>query len=130
MLFINVRISAAAETVSLSVTGQPAGTAVSFSPASVAAGGGSTLTIKPNINRVPGTYNLVVQLGNLRSLTVPFVLNQPPQPDESRAPRLALHAAELGFQHPVTEEHLHWSMPLPADLEVFLGRLRKQSPPA
>ncbi|OBK24899.1 hypothetical protein A5635_00995 [Mycobacterium asiaticum] len=28
----------------------------------------------------PGTYNLVVQLGNLRSLSVPFVLNQPPQP--------------------------------------------------
>lgn len=28
----------------------------------------------------PGTYNLVVQLGNLRSQTVPFVLNQPPQP--------------------------------------------------
>lgn len=28
----------------------------------------------------PGTYNLVVQLGNLRSLPVPFVLNQPPPP--------------------------------------------------
>lgn len=28
----------------------------------------------------PGTYNLVVQLGNLRSQPVPFVLNQPPQP--------------------------------------------------
>jgi hypothetical protein len=28
----------------------------------------------------PGTYNLVVQLGNLRSLTVPFILNQPPPP--------------------------------------------------
>jgi hypothetical protein len=27
-----------------------------------------------------GTYNLVVQLGNLRSQTVPFVLNQPPPP--------------------------------------------------
>jgi hypothetical protein len=27
-----------------------------------------------------GTYNLVVQLGNLRSLTVPFILNQPPGP--------------------------------------------------
>jgi hypothetical protein len=26
----------------------------------------------------PGTYNLVVQLGNLRSLSVPFILNQPP----------------------------------------------------
>lgn len=28
----------------------------------------------------PGTYNLVVQLGNLRSQPVPFVLNQPPPP--------------------------------------------------
>jgi len=28
----------------------------------------------------PGTYNLVVQLGNLRSQTVPFILNQPPPP--------------------------------------------------
>jgi hypothetical protein len=28
----------------------------------------------------PGTYNLVVQLGNLRSLTVPFILNVPPPP--------------------------------------------------
>lgn len=28
----------------------------------------------------PGTYNLVVQLGNLRSQSLPFVLNQPPQP--------------------------------------------------
>jgi hypothetical protein len=28
----------------------------------------------------PGTYNLVVQLGNLRSLAVPFILNQPPPP--------------------------------------------------
>jgi hypothetical protein len=27
-----------------------------------------------------GTYNLVVQLGNLRSLPVPFILNQPPAP--------------------------------------------------
>ena len=28
----------------------------------------------------PGTYNLVVQLGNLRSQPVPFILNQPPPP--------------------------------------------------
>jgi hypothetical protein len=28
----------------------------------------------------PGTYNLVVQLGNLRSQPVPFILNQPPAP--------------------------------------------------
>jgi 23S rRNA pseudouridine1911/1915/1917 synthase len=45
-------------------------------------------------------------------------------PDCSGAPRLALHAAELGFTHPVTREKLHWSMPLPADLEAFLARLR------
>jgi 23S rRNA pseudouridine1911/1915/1917 synthase len=44
--------------------------------------------------------------------------------DVSGAPRLALHAAELGFQHPVTGESLHWSMPLPDDLQAFLARLR------
>ncbi len=46
------------------------------------------------------------------------------RPDHSRAPRLALHAVELGFVHPLTNEHLHWEMPLPPDLEAFLARLR------
>jgi 23S rRNA pseudouridine1911/1915/1917 synthase len=45
-------------------------------------------------------------------------------PDRSRAPRLALHAVELGFLHPVTHKELHWEMPLPADLQAFLDRLR------
>ena len=49
---------------------------------------------------------------------------EPPQPDSSGAPRLALHAAELGFRHPLTGETMHWSMPLPADLQNFLERLR------
>jgi 23S rRNA pseudouridine1911/1915/1917 synthase len=44
--------------------------------------------------------------------------------DRSGAPRLALHAAELGFVHPVTRASLHWTMPLPADLEALLDRLR------
>jgi 23S rRNA pseudouridine1911/1915/1917 synthase len=44
--------------------------------------------------------------------------------DQSGAPRLALHAAELGFVHPVTGQSLHWSMPLPLDLQSFLTRLR------
>jgi 23S rRNA pseudouridine1911/1915/1917 synthase len=39
------------------------------------------------------------------------------------APRLALHAAELGFVHPATRERLHWTMPLPNDLRDFLERL-------
>jgi 23S rRNA pseudouridine1911/1915/1917 synthase len=47
-----------------------------------------------------------------------------PIPDESGAPRLALHAAELGFTHPVTEEALHWEMPPPDDFRAFLERLR------
>lgn len=46
--------------------------------------------------------------------------------DSSAAPRLALHAMELGFKHPVTREELHWSMPLPADLEALLQRLRDE----
>jgi len=48
--------------------------------------------------------------------------------DRSGAPRLALHAAELGFVHPVTGEALHWTMPLPLDLEELLRRLREPTP--
>lgn len=47
-----------------------------------------------------------------------------PIPDESGAPRLALHATELGFVHPATGATLHWERPLPADLQAFLDRLR------
>ena len=43
-------------------------------------------------------------------------------PDASGAPRLALHATELGFRHPVSQEKLHWEMPLPPDLQTFLER--------
>jgi 23S rRNA pseudouridine1911/1915/1917 synthase len=44
--------------------------------------------------------------------------------DRSGAPRLALHATELGFKHPATEAELHWTMPLPGDLAKFVQRLR------
>jgi 23S rRNA pseudouridine1911/1915/1917 synthase len=44
-------------------------------------------------------------------------------PDPSGAPRLALHAAELGFIHPVSGEAMHWTMPLPDDLQAFLDQL-------
>ena len=46
------------------------------------------------------------------------------EPDRSGAPRQALHAAELGFPHPITGEPLHFAMPLPADLGRLLVRLR------
>lgn len=45
-------------------------------------------------------------------------------PDRSQAPRLALHAVELGFVHPATHQTMHWEMPLPRDLQTFLDRLR------
>jgi 23S rRNA pseudouridine1911/1915/1917 synthase len=45
-------------------------------------------------------------------------------PDRSGAPRLALHAVELGFVHPQTHQEMHWEMPLPPDLQAFLERLR------
>ncbi|MHB1422696.1 MAG: RluA family pseudouridine synthase [Gemmataceae bacterium] len=45
-------------------------------------------------------------------------------PDDSRAPRLALHAVELGFIHLATHQEMHWEMPLPPDLRLFLDRLR------
>jgi 23S rRNA pseudouridine1911/1915/1917 synthase len=48
----------------------------------------------------------------------------PPIADASGAPRLALHATELGFAHPVTAEPMHWEMPLPPDLREFGDRLR------
>jgi 23S rRNA pseudouridine1911/1915/1917 synthase len=44
--------------------------------------------------------------------------------DRSGAPRLALHAAELGFTHPVTGKSVHWTMRLRADLQAFLDNLR------
>lgn len=41
-----------------------------------------------------------------------------------RAPRLALHAAVLGFAHPVTGERVKWERPLPDELAHWISRLR------
>lgn len=38
-------------------------------------------------------------------------------------PRPFLHAAELGFTHPVTGERVHFTMPLPADLAAVIEQL-------
>jgi 23S rRNA pseudouridine1911/1915/1917 synthase len=45
-------------------------------------------------------------------------------PDDSGAPRLALHASELGFVHPATSTEMMWDMLPPPDLQRFLERLR------
>jgi len=46
--------------------------------------------------------------------------------DVSGAPRLALHAAELGFVHPLTQEEVFFTMPFPLDLERFVQRLGRR----
>lgn len=53
-------------------------------------------------------------------------LGSEPIPDASGAPRLALHAAELGFTHPATTAVLFWEMPLPPDLHAFVEQLRRR----
>jgi 23S rRNA pseudouridine1911/1915/1917 synthase len=52
-------------------------------------------------------------------------LGRKPIVDHSGAPRLALHAAELGFEHPVTGKPMLFEARLPRDLSSFLKRLRK-----
>jgi 23S rRNA pseudouridine1911/1915/1917 synthase len=48
-------------------------------------------------------------------------------PDSSGAPRIALHAMELGFVHPVTNVNLMFSMPLPEELAILWKRLSQKS---
>ena len=52
-------------------------------------------------------------------------LHGSPLRDTSGAPRVALHAARLEFDHPRTGARLQFQMELPADLRQFLQRLRK-----
>jgi 23S rRNA pseudouridine1911/1915/1917 synthase len=40
------------------------------------------------------------------------------------APRLMLHAAELGFVHPATEAEVRWEQPTPADMLAVIARLK------
>jgi 23S rRNA pseudouridine1911/1915/1917 synthase len=47
-----------------------------------------------------------------------------PQDDASRAPRQALHAAELAFAHPITGQLLRFRAPLPRDLKEWLLKLK------
>ncbi|MCL2778358.1 MAG: RluA family pseudouridine synthase [Polyangiaceae bacterium] len=41
------------------------------------------------------------------------------------APRLMLHAGELGLVHPATERAMRWTSPLPEDMEQMLDSLKR-----
>src|SRR5262249_41134702 len=47
-----------------------------------------------------------------------------PISDESGADRPMLHAVELAFVHPETQEPMNWETPLPHDFAKLLARLR------
>ena len=47
-------------------------------------------------------------------------------PDDSLAPRVMLHAAELGFVHPTTGDELRFTSPLPDDMRKVIAALRKR----
>jgi 23S rRNA pseudouridine1911/1915/1917 synthase len=53
-------------------------------------------------------------------------LHGKPLPDTSGAPRLALHAASLGFEHSATGQWVEWRSPLPKDLKTLMQRIRKR----
>ncbi len=42
-------------------------------------------------------------------------------------PRQALHAARLGFVHPLTQEEMEWSVPLPQDMQNLLQVLKQDN---
>jgi len=51
-------------------------------------------------------------------------LHGAPLPDTSDAPRIMLHAAVLGLDHPATGQRLRWEAPPPEDMETVIRRLR------
>jgi 23S rRNA pseudouridine1911/1915/1917 synthase len=58
--------------------------------------------------------------------TYTHALGGRPQSDDSRAPRHALHAAELGFVHPITGQKLLFKSRWPKELAAWLKRLRER----
>src|SRR5262249_53342054 len=78
------------------------------------------------------THQVRIHLGEaVAPLAGERVYDRPPQgapvPDPSGAPRVALHAATLGFTHPTTGAWLEWESPLPEDLQAVVRRLRPGS---
>jgi len=83
--------------------------------------GGLWLLMRRPVTAAPAAIALVVLALGVALVALPRLI-----PDRSGAPRLALHAARLGFPHPITGEELSFEALLPEDLAHFLERLRKQ----
>ncbi|HTN75434.1 MAG TPA: RluA family pseudouridine synthase [Pirellulaceae bacterium] len=62
----------------------------------------------------------------------PVIGDQRYRPQEARdrlwdSSRLALHAVELAFEHPVTGENCHFKLPMPQEMAKFLGAMRSMT---
>jgi hypothetical protein len=74
-------VSGSAQTVALGASGQPAGTTISFNPASVTAGGASTMTVGVGPGVAGGTYAITVTgTGDSATHTTTVTLTVPPGP--------------------------------------------------
>ena len=76
------------------------------------------------------THQVRIHLGEAGApLAGESVYDRPPHgapaPDPSGAPRVALHAASLGFAHPTSGAWMEFESPLPDDLLAVVRRLRK-----
>jgi len=76
------------------------------------------------------THQIRIHLGELGTpLAGETVYDRPihgrSPPDPSGSPRIALHAAVLGFTHPVSGLQLQWEAALPPDMNAVLQRLRQ-----
>jgi len=70
------------------------------------------------------THQLRVHLAHLGH----HVLGDPIYGKKKDFPRLALHAAVLGFEHPGTGERVSFTSPLPAEMEEALGKTPRPAP--
>jgi 23S rRNA pseudouridine1911/1915/1917 synthase len=80
------------------------------------------------------THQVRIHLGEAGApLAGERVYDRPPHgapvADPSGSPRVALHAAYLGFEHPTTGQWVEWESPLPEDLRAVVRRLRTGSLP-
>jgi len=71
-------VSGAAQGVTLSASGQPAGVSVTFAPASVTSGGGSTMTVTVGASAATGEYPITVTGTGAVSRTATFTLTVSP----------------------------------------------------
>jgi hypothetical protein len=75
-------LNGAAQSVTLSASGQPAGTTASFSPSSVTAGASSTMTVNVGATTATGNYTITVTGTSptaMHTVTVALTVTAPPQ---------------------------------------------------